>query len=326
MILKIAYTTCNKECGKQVIEVYTDGASSGNPGPSGIGIVIKSNKDFHEFSFPAGNLSNHEVEFQAVIKALELCKEKFPNEILSFRTDSKIVADTVEKKYSKNKAFLPLLERIQELAEDFPYFFIKWIPEKQNTIADRLARSIVHKEKNKVSRGKKVNTKSIILIGFMGVGKTTLGKELAKKLNRGFIDIDSEIENTYGMQTVDIFKVYGEEEFRRAEKAQIKKACATNGKIVSVGGGAFLQEDTRSFCMKNAIVLFLHISWDAWKERINLLIDTRPVLQGKDIEEIKDLFNKRQAIYKDHHLKINIDHLNVLEAVEVIKEELQRDR
>ncbi len=310
---------------RKLIEVYTDGASSGNPGPSGIGIIIKSNKDFLEFSFPAGNLSNHEAEFQAVIKALELCKEKFPNDILSFRTDSKIVADTIEKNYTKNKTFLPLLERIQELAEDFPYFFIKWIPEKQNTIADRLARSGVQKEKNKVSGGgKKVNTKSIILIGFMGVGKTTLGEELAKKLNRTFIDIDSEIESAYGMQTVDIFKDYGEEEFRKAEKAQIKKACATNGKIISVGGGAFLQEDIRSFCMENAIVLFLHISWDAWKDRISLLIDTRPILQGKNMHEIKKLFNERQAIYKDHHLKVNIDHLNVLEAVEIIEEELQR--
>lgn len=76
--------------------------------------------------------------------------------------------------------------------------------------------------------------------------------------------------------------------------------------------------------MDNATVLFLHISWDAWKERISLLLETRPVLQGKNLDQIKELFNERQVIYKEHHLKINIDYLNVLEATEAIAEELPR--
>lgn len=61
--------------------------------------------------------------------------------------------------------------------------------------------------------------KSIVLIGFMGVGKTTIGKELARKLQRGFLDIDKEIEAKYGMETVDIFNVYGEKNLeKRKEK------------------------------------------------------------------------------------------------------------
>lgn len=148
MNLKIAYTTCNKECGLQLIEVYTDGASSGNPGPSGAGIMIKKNNNMYEFSFPLEDLSNHEAEFYAVLKALELCQEKFPGEILSFRSDSKVVVDTIEKNHTKNETFLPLLKRIQALAENFPYFFIKWIPQKQNYIADRLAKEGIHKERN----------------------------------------------------------------------------------------------------------------------------------------------------------------------------------
>ena len=144
---KIAYTICNKERAKRLIEVYTDGASSGNPGSSGAGIIIKADKNFYEFSFSLGHHSNHEAEFIAVIKALELCKKAYPNEILSFRTDSKVVVDTIEKNYTKNKSFLPLLERIQKLTEDFPLFFIKWIPEKQNYNADRLAREEIYKNK-----------------------------------------------------------------------------------------------------------------------------------------------------------------------------------
>ncbi|RLL46951.1 reverse transcriptase-like protein [Oceanobacillus piezotolerans] len=123
-----------------MIEVYTDGASTGNPGKSGAGIYIKVNKEHYEYSIPLGELTNHEAEFHAVMEALKLCKAHFPAEILSFRSDSKLVVDTIEKDFTKNKAFIPLLEEIRELYTDFPYFFIKWIPEKQNSNADRLAR------------------------------------------------------------------------------------------------------------------------------------------------------------------------------------------
>ncbi|MBP1969435.1 ribonuclease HI [Virgibacillus natechei] len=126
-----------------MIEVYTDGASSGNPGPSGAGIFIKENKRNYEYAFPLGDLSNHEAEFQAVIKALEICSESFPKEIVSFRSDSRTVVDIIEKDYTKNKVFLPFLEKIREETTKFPHFFIKWIPEKQNKHADRLAREAV---------------------------------------------------------------------------------------------------------------------------------------------------------------------------------------
>ncbi|RKQ35861.1 ribonuclease HI family protein [Oceanobacillus halophilus] len=129
-----------------MIEVYTDGASSGNPGKSGAGIYIKANNTTYEYTFPLGELSNHEAEFHAVIKALEICKESFPGEILSFRSDSKIVVDTVEKDYSKNATFLPLLEKIRAESNHFPYVFFKWIPSKQNSHADKLARSAIQIE------------------------------------------------------------------------------------------------------------------------------------------------------------------------------------
>lgn len=126
-----------------MIEVYTDGASSGNPGPSGAGIFIKENKSNYEYALPLGYLSNHEAEFQAVIKALEICNESFPKEIVSFRSDSRTVVEIIEKDYTKNKMFLPFLKKTREETMKFPYFFIKWIPEKQNKHADRLAREAV---------------------------------------------------------------------------------------------------------------------------------------------------------------------------------------
>ena len=123
-----------------LIEVYTDGATRGNPGPSGLGIAIKENKQLHTYHFFIDNISNHEAEFMAVIKALEICKKNFPGEIISFRTDSKVVVDIVEKNHTKNKAFLPYLEKIQQLIAEFPLFFIKWIPDRENYLADRLAK------------------------------------------------------------------------------------------------------------------------------------------------------------------------------------------
>ncbi|WP_339227383.1 reverse transcriptase-like protein [Oceanobacillus sp. FSL K6-2867] len=126
-----------------MIEVYTDGAASGNPGLSGAGIYIKYGSNAYEYTFPLGYLSNHEAEFHAIIKALEICQQSFPNEIVSFRSDSKVVVDVIEKDFTKNKTFLPLLDRIREASQGFPYFFIKWIPEKQNGHADRLARKAI---------------------------------------------------------------------------------------------------------------------------------------------------------------------------------------
>lgn len=126
-----------------MIEVYTDGASSGNPGLSGAGIYIKVGGNTEAYTYPLGVLTNHEAEFHAVIKALEICKQHFPGEILSFRSDSKVVVDVIDKNFTKNPTFFPLLEKIQQEAGHFPYFFIKWIPEKQNHHADQLARKAI---------------------------------------------------------------------------------------------------------------------------------------------------------------------------------------
>jgi len=128
-----------------MIRVYTDGATSGNPGTSGVGIFIKSNGNTYDYSIPLdGVFSNHEAEFHAVIHALEICSKNFPDEILSFHSDSKIVVDTILKDYTKNEQFRPLLEQIREQATHFTYFFIKWIPEKNNKRADQLAKQAIH--------------------------------------------------------------------------------------------------------------------------------------------------------------------------------------
>jgi len=126
-----------------LIEVYTDAASRGNPGLSGAGIYMKHGSRRYEYSFALGTLSNHEAEFFAVIKALEICKNSFPENIISVRSDSKAVIDVIEKDFTKNVQFLPLLETIRGYTDQFPHVFFKWIPEKQNKNADMLAKKAI---------------------------------------------------------------------------------------------------------------------------------------------------------------------------------------
>lgn len=149
--------------------------------------------------------------------------------------------------------------------------------------------------------------KSLIFIGFMGAGKTTVGKLVADKSNRRFIDTDEEIEKEFNLPISEIFQQYGEKAFRDKEKSLITSLCQDGNLVLSPGGGAFLQEDIRLECLSSGIVIFLDLSFDAWKDRMGQVIDTRPLLNGKNMDEIESLFNYRQHFYAKHHLRIQTD-------------------
>jgi shikimate kinase len=165
--------------------------------------------------------------------------------------------------------------------------------------------------------------RSIVFIGFMGVGKTTIGKVVAKKLYRDFIDIDVELEKEFKMPIPQVFKEFGEKAFREKEKEFTIKFAKQGLHVISVGGGAFLQEEIKKACLDSCIVFFLDLSWDSWKDRISLIIDSRPVLQGKTIEEIEELFNSRQEIYEVHHSKVNTDNHDIEEIADYIVDSLK---
>ncbi|CEG24202.1 Shikimate kinase [Planococcus massiliensis] len=171
--------------------------------------------------------------------------------------------------------------------------------------------------------GLSIREKSIVCIGFMGVGKTTVGKLLAKKLYRGFVDIDAEIEKEFGMPIPLIFEKFGEKAFREKEKELIQFYSQQPLYVISVGGGAFLQQEIREICLADCIVLFLDISWDSWKERIHILSDNRPLLQGQSIEDIQKLFVERQEIYSMNHSKFQVDRFEAEEAADYLADALK---
>jgi ribonuclease HI len=141
------YNGCEAfEGGNTLIEIYIDGASKGDPGFAGAGISIhKEVGNVEKISKPLGILNNHQAEFMALIIGLEYCIEN-KIEIVSFKTDSQLVEQAVEKKYIKNVVYKPYLEKALTMIEKIDLFFIKWIPTKQNK-ADQLAKQAIRLNK-----------------------------------------------------------------------------------------------------------------------------------------------------------------------------------
>ncbi|MFK2824156.1 ribonuclease HI family protein [Bacillus sp. B190/17] len=128
-----------------MFEVYTDGASTGSPGLAGAGIFIKDGSHVSQHSIPLGVKDTHEAEFIAVIKALEVLKDMGAATV-SLRSDSQTVVQAIEKEYIHKDLYKPLLADILALSKEFPLFFVKWIPSKENR-ADDLARQAIRKNK-----------------------------------------------------------------------------------------------------------------------------------------------------------------------------------
>ncbi|RAK13970.1 shikimate kinase [Anoxybacillus vitaminiphilus] len=166
--------------------------------------------------------------------------------------------------------------------------------------------------------------RNIVLIGFMGVGKTTIGQLVAKKLYRDFIDVDQEIENRCNMPIPMIFEQMGEDYFRKVERELIVDLCTnTRLKIISLGGGAYLQEEVRNACLSHCIVFFLDLSWEYWKDRLPLIVNSRPLLKNKTLEEVEQLFFKRREAYSLHNSRVLTNELDPETAAEQIVESIK---
>ncbi len=161
---------------------------------------------------------------------------------------------------------------------------------------------------------KKLNSrdKNIILVGFMGSGKTTVSRLLARTLNMEFVDTDSLIEERFGMPIPEIFKQFGEAEFRRAEKeVALELSVAKVGKVISCGGGLPIHCKCDAF-FKNALTVYLEITPKGVFERLKG-DTTRPLLMGDNPQQkIEKLMNERTEIYE----KVSNFRVNALDTAE----------
>lgn len=160
--------------------------------------------------------------------------------------------------------------------------------------------------------------KTITIIGMMGSGKTTLGKLLEKNLEIESIDIDSVIEEKAGKSISEIFSKYGEEYFRKLEKETIENTFKSENKIISTGGGAFENKETRDLLLNNSTVIYLKSSPEVIFERIKNNTQ-RPLLKNNmTVEKIEEILNSRQKNYELAHHTIITDSKNPDEIIEEI--------
>lgn len=125
----------------------------------------------------------------------------------------------------------------------------------------------------------------IVLVGLMGVGKSTVGRRLAARLSLPFIDADSEIEAAAGMSIADIFERFGEDYFRDGERRVIARLIDGTPKVIATGGGAFINTETRALILDQALAIWLNANPRILAERVKRR-DTRPLLRGRDPAEV----------------------------------------
>jgi shikimate kinase len=160
--------------------------------------------------------------------------------------------------------------------------------------------------------------KNLVLLGMMAVGKTTIGKIVAKKQKFDFVDIDANIEEKCLMKVSEIFKKKGEKFFRIEEEKEVLKSLKKSNCVIALGGGAFINKNVRNNVLKNTISVWLDVNLKALNKRIKWN-KKRPLLNKENNKEIiNKLYLERKNIYKLANHKINCDDLSKKEIAKKI--------
>jgi shikimate kinase len=143
-----------------------------------------------------------------------------------------------------------------------------------------------------------LGTRSIVLVGMMGAGKSTIGRRLSARLRLPFLDADTEIEAAAGMSIPDIFETHGEPHFRDGEARVIARLLDNGPAVLATGGGAFMREETRNRIGDKAISIWLKADADIIMKRVKRRAD-RPLLQTADpAGTVGRLIEEREPIYQ----------------------------
>jgi len=165
--------------------------------------------------------------------------------------------------------------------------------------------------------------RTIALVGLMGVGKSTVGRRLAKRLALDFADADAEIEAAAGMAVSDIFSSLGEAEFRAGEARVIRRLLEGPRLVLATGGGAVLRDETRALLKEKAVTVWMRAELDVVAQRVQRR-DTRPLLRGRDpLEALQGLAEARYPLYAQADVTVDVGGGSHAEAVEEILKALK---
>lgn len=160
--------------------------------------------------------------------------------------------------------------------------------------------------------------KNIVLTGFMGAGKSTVGRMLAGILGRKLVDTDDLIEAEAGMRISEIFEKHGEDYFRELEEKIVAKASLLEDHIIVTGGGVVLREKNIQNLRKKGVIIYLHATPEVIYNRVKNQ-SHRPLLQVKDpLKKIRELLEFRAPFYANHDFKIDTSSLSVEEVVDEV--------
>ena len=146
--------------------------------------------------------------------------------------------------------------------------------------------------------------RSIVLVGLMGVGKSTVGRRLARRLGLPFVDSDEEIERAADHEIQEIFDRFGEAGFRDGERRVLRRLVEGGRKVIATGGGAFMDSETRALILDRCVAVWLEAEVETLAERVARR-GHRPLLAGKDpLPFLRDLAEVRSPVYAEAHLRV----------------------
>lgn len=150
-----------------------------------------------------------------------------------------------------------------------------------------------------------IRERSIVLVGLMGSGKSTVGRRLAQRLGMRFVDADDEIERAADTSISDIFARFGEAHFRDGERRVIARLLAGKPMVLATGGGAFINDETRALILQGSLCIWLDADIPTLVERVGRR-SHRPLLRNRDAGEVlRELAAVRNPIYAEAHLRVS---------------------
>jgi shikimate kinase len=175
--------------------------------------------------------------------------------------------------------------------------------------------------------GKRLD-RPVVLVGLMGVGKSTVGRRLARRLGLSFVDSDAEIEDAAGYPAAEIFERYGERDFRDGERRLVARLIDGDVRVIATGGGAYIDPGTRKLLNERAITIWLDAPVDILAER-TARRDTRAQLRNGDPKSVlQRLSQERRPSYEEAHIHVRSGdgaHSDVVEAiVQALEKHLER--